>query len=952
MGCAGRHNQVPDRPYRAASIRRHVTLGIGLFTLCMAWRAEALDRPDLPSPETELASAWDEATLVELMAIARETKQLIAERDASSSDETGPPLPVRRPALHWSEATLDALMAIAIETKQLMAEPRSPASDQRVIPAQKAADEPSAPTPRLNTTGRAVDLQVPFKDGGREIGSVLVRIDEADNVSVDAAGVLPLLENLFDQDVLDSLSDAAVDGRLTPASFEAAGLDLAFDPGLLELQLMTPVDRRRDQVVSLASERQTAGIVENASDIAAYVNIFTGVTHTEGERTEDDSDYGAFDQFLLDLETSVSAFGPVLESEFSYEDDELNGEGAFFRTGTRVIIDDQERANRYAAGDLLIAGRGFQDSLDILGVGIARRYALQPGRNVRPTGRREFTIERASNVDVVVNGRVLRRLRLDPGTYDLRDIPLANGGNDIELVIEDDAGAIERIDFSSYYDFSLLAPGEVDFGMGAGIASDAGSRSPDYLEDEPVASVYVRTGLSPSLTAGVNGQIASSRRQAGIEMTVPLIVGNLAVDAAGSHSDDVGYGAAFGLDYAYIFGSQDPLNRSLVFSAEAVTADFDGVDPEEDSDLDDQDVLNDRIADLSLNYSQSLIASMRGSLGGRYSFGRGDEDDRASVNLGLFGPLGRSANWSLRSEYRVDDDSDTDAASIFASIRIPLSFDQDVSFSFDSRSDEVRGDYAYQGGSRVGSLGASLGVARSGDEDFSVDAGADYIGNRFRAAIDHDTRFVELDGDDRTSTTRVRAETAIAFADGQVAVGRPVAESFAILSAHPTLEDRTVFADPTDNGDLATSGWLGPALVPTIGTYGSRRLDVDVDDLPPGYDLGAGAFTLEPRYGSGYALEVGSAATVTAMGTLEYDDGEPVALVAGQAHHRDDESFEPVLMFTNRAGRFAISGLKPGPYQLKLNDAEGTSIDIDIPDDAIGLHRAGVIVLPREGKQR
>ena len=304
----------------------------------------------------------------------------------------------------------------------------------------------------------------------------------------------------------------------------------------------------------------------------------------------------------------------------------------------------------------------------------------------------------------------------------------------------------------------------------------------------------------------------------------------------------------------------------------------------------------------------------------------------------------------MRSEYRVDDDDDTDAASIFASIRIPLSFDQDVSFSVDSRSDEVRGDYAYRGGSRVGSFGASLGVARSDDEDLSVDAGADYIGNRFRAAIDHDTRFVELAGDDRTSTTRLRAETALAFAGGQIAVGRPVADSFAILSAHPTLEDRTVFADPADNGDLATSGWLGPALVPTLGTYSSRRLDVDVEDLPPGYDLGAGAFTLEPRYGSGYALEVGSAATVTTMGTLEYDDGEPVALVAGKALHQDDEFFEPVLMFTNRVGRFAISGLKPGRYRLELNDDNGTTIDFAIPDDAIGLHRAGTIVLERERK--
>ena len=805
----------------------------------------------------------------------------------------------------------------------------------------------AVPAQRLNPTGRDIDLQVPFKDGGREIGSVLLRIGADDSLSLEAEGVLSLMEELFDSDIVEKLSAAAEDGRLTPKSFQIASLDLEYDPGLLELSLITTVESRKDQVVSLANETADPADVDEASALAGYVNIFTGIAHNASAESEEDEETGTFDQFLVDLDTAVYLYGPVLESEFTYEDAELNGDGEFFRTGTRLIVDDPERAVRYAGGDLTLRGEGFQDSLDALGIGIVRSFALQPGRNVRPTGRREFTIERPSSLDVIVNGAVVRRLRLLPGTYDLRDIPLSDGGNDIELLIEDDAGNVQRIDYSTFYDFELLAPGVIAFGFGGGIAADFGGE-PDYDENEVLVSGFIRAGTLPSLTLGVNAQASSARRQVGVQAIMPLAIGNVAIDAAGSHIDGIGYGGAIGVDYQYIFANNDPSNRRLVLSAEAISANFGGADPEGDLDLDDDgdEALNDTALDLSANYSQSLIWNLRGSLGAAYGFGRGDQTDRYTITTSLSGPLGRRASWLLSSRYLRDTESDDDGVNILASINIPLGYNHDVSLSADSTANEVRGIYAYRGGSRVGSYGASIGLAHSDDEDLSVEASADYIGNRFRAAVDHGTRFTELDGDDRINATRLRAETALAFAGGKVAIGRPISDSFAIISTHPTLEDRDVYADPSKEGDLATSDWLGPALVPSINAYNTQRLVYDVEDLPTGYDLGAGAFTLQPTYRSGYALEVGSAATVTVMGTLKDEAGEPVSLLAGQAINKEDDDFAPVVMFTNRVGRFAISGLKPGPYKLKLNTKGEKEIEFEVPGEAVGLHRVGNLVVP------
>ncbi len=799
--------------------------------------------------------------------------------------------------------------------------------------------------PRINPTGRMIELRVPFREGDREIGSVVLRIGADDSLSVTAQGVLPLLEDILDAEVLEALVSAAVDGQLTPESFAAADLDLEFDSGLLELRLATPVELRRDRILSLTAEDVVPADITRPNGISGYVNILGGITHSSDGQDEEQSGLGQFTNLTIDLDTALRIFGPVVESEFTIEDTELDGNRAFFRRGTRVIVDDAEHALRYAGGDLLLSGEGFQDSIDLLGLGLARDFSLQPTRNVRPTARREFTIERPSTVDVLVNGVRLRRLRLDPGTFDLRDIPLSTGANDIELVIEDDAGNVDRIRLQSFFDFDLLAPGIVTFGVGAGYLSDIEESEVVYDFQEPVVSAFVRGGVLPSLTMGVNAQASTAAQQAGIQATMPSVIGLVAFDVAGSNIDALGAGWAAGGDYEFPFGEEDSANRRLLFSAEYVSADFGGADFSNE-DVADAEPLNDTALDLSIDYSQDLFGSMRGSIGANYAMGRGTRGDRYSVGGNLIGRLG-TASWTLNLDYEQEQSPSSSEFGVTASLVIPFGRKQDVELSVDSTNREVRSIYSFrEGSSRIGDFNLSAGLERNEEEALAVEASADYVGNRFRAALDHDTRLTELRGSERVTTTRLRGETAIAFAGGQLAVGRPISDSFAIVTTHPTLEDRQVFVDPSDDGDVATSGLLGPALVPTLSAYNTRRLTYDVDDLPLGYDLGAGAFTLLPSYRSGFNLEVGSAATVTMIGNLTDAEGEPIGLVSGQAMLLDDDSFEPVIMFTNRVGKFAISGLRPGRYELRLNTDAGDILEFEVPEDTVGLYRAGTLAIP------
>ena len=119
-----------------------------------------------------------------------------------------------------------------------------------------------------------------------------------------------------------------------------------------------------------------------------------------------------------------------------------------------------------------------------------------------------------------------------------------------------------------------------------------------------------------------------------------------------------------------------------------------------------------------------------------------------------------------------------------------------------------------------------------------------------------------------------------------------------------------------------------------------------MDDLPVGYNLGEGLFQVKPWFGSGYKLTVGSAATATVVANLLDDNsGEPIALLAGEAVSEQNPDVAPVQFFTNRTGRFAITGVIPGEgYTLQF--LSGRKVTISVPDGEGTLIKMGDVFLP------
>ena len=221
-----------------------------------------------------------------------------------------------------------------------------------------------------------------------------------------------------------------------------------------------------------------------------------------------------------------------------------------------------------------------------------------------------------------------------------------------------------------------------------------------------------------------------------------------------------------------------------------------------------------------------------------------------------------------------------------------------------------------------------------------------YRDQRFDAAFHTNLDNPRKDAQSRTRTAEFDVATALVFAGGHVGVSRPVSDSFALVVPHENLEDHEIGLNPNQGGYLAEVDWMGPAVLPDVGSYEYNTVVVEVPELPYGYDLGDETPTVFPRLTSGALVVVGTDATVLLGGTLVDNLDQPLALQAGEVRRVDDAGAVPAQFFTNRAGKFRIDGARPGDYVVRLYALPGLEFGIAIPPDAEGLYDVGTLVVP------
>lgn len=793
-------------------------------------------------------------------------------------------------------------------------------------------------------------FEFPLWVDGRNVGDLTASVQDKTLIDVQRDRLLTLLAPLLKTDALAPLRDKT-SVTITAKDLSAAGLPLRYLPDEVRLDLQTPPEKRLPKDLSLGyvDDSEGADFVQ-PSDFSAIINSSVRSEYVHKQPSGDDDTFNPLNSVFNVRANAFGVSGLNLDSDIFFKDED---DRSWNRGQSTLFHDDVDTAVRYSAGDLNYAtSDSLQGFRNIGGLSIERRYSeIQPSRMIRSTGRGEFTLDQTSVVDVIVNGVTVRTVRLDPGRYNLRDLPFVDGLNDIELRIRDQQGRETTMRFSSFGDTVLLDEGISEFSLNFGAASDIqDDNEPEYDESNPTYSSFYRRGMTDNLTLGTSAQGDTNINTQGVNAGLATLWGTFGASYALSHSSiaDTGTGTAMTLDYK--LERPDPWledqRQEFDFSYLETSSDFSTLDDAQS----DTGPSNTTKNEWRARFRQPLSDTASLGLGGSYAVGR-DTDDTFAANVSLSETITPKLTGYINVEYGTrsttsNEDTETEGR-VFATLTYKFDSPNGRSRTASSRysSPNRAGSLEWQDlandRNRVGSYDFTAG-ANTSESDEAATADFGYTGNRYLLQADHEARSDQNDSGITEQVSGVTFQSAVAYSGGQMAVGRPSNGAFAIVAPHKTLTNNKIAVDVNENNlPLATTDVFGPALVPNLRTYSPSRLPVQIDDLPTGYDLGSGRYDLNPGARTGYDLQVGSANSVVIIGRLVRPDGTPYTLASGII---TPEEGQPTSFFTNRSGRFVGEKLAPGKHTLTLYTDPPLSTTFVIPEDAVGRFELGNLI--------
>lgn len=720
------------------------------------------------------------------------------------------------------------------------------------------------------------------------------------------------------------LARADADGLIDAPTLSAIGLETTFDPAKLAVSVQTPLDQAPVAVISASGVAQPD---PRRSLRPAFVSGATNIALTQpftGHRAE---------PVGVDV-AGFATIGGRTAVTMTYGGSWSEADSEWRRAPLRLSHDDFDRAIRYTAGEITSRSYGFQSVPNLKGIAIGRAYeSIRPFQPLYATGSTKFALERAAQVTIETDGQK-QTLNLARGQYDVRDLVGRVGRNSVRVTAEDSAGVRAISTFTLWSEPELLAPGVSDFSVAAGVIDDSSA------DARAAAGGFYRAGLTERLTGSVGfeqgrkgwrAQLEGTTSRAGLTTQVGTAVSAVRGRTGAAVSATVQQRLDFGPQrQGYIYGT--------AFAADSRFADPYGA-----------------------GLRTSEASQWRTDLGASYTAGAtnltlGWSRARAarSATSGLFaralrtiGPLMLGAGFNFRD---TGGKGDLEGE---LSIRLRTG-PRGAPVTLTATGREFGADIYRMGQvDRLGAWTASGSMRVTADARRAIAAAA-YDANRFRisGAIEAAQPPRSTSGA-RTSST-VTLGTAIAFADGAFAIGRPVTDAFLIAARHPSLATATaVIGDGAMRGSfnghgrsppIAKSGLLGPPLV-SVRPYVRQSVDVMAENLPFGYDLDERDPDIVAAYGRGYVVRLGRDAWHAAVGTLMSPDG-PVANVRLQIVEAGASSSAspPPSAFTNAGGRFYARGLRVGAYDIRIGDR--TVARFVIPKDAAALIDVGVLDVP------
>ena len=635
------------------------------------------------------------------------------------------------------------------------------------------------------------------------------------------------------------------------------------------------------------------------------------------------------------LLAQVDAFATIkkvsLENQMSYLS---NRENKIARQNSRAIFDRPHRMQRFEFGDVNFPILGYQQGYSIGGFSFYKDFALNPYRMVTPTSSFEYQVESRSLVKTFVNNVLLKTEYMNPGRYQIRDIPLNNGLNKIVVELIDEFGQTKTFVYNESGSLDLLASNVSRYSLSAGYTSIDSFGAKKYEDDQGVLlSSFYQHGMNRHWTLGGYHQGKKSYNILGLNNILSTVYGNWSHDITGM-KNKFHSGVVSQLTYQLnLFGAYWFDSHNLTAKVEYRSPFFSEVGA---------NIRNSFDFAYNLSYSVPLFEKMNLALGGTYQTPTIAENARMSVNTSLTAKLFESSSLTLYAA-RARDEVKNWSNQMYVFFNM----------TFGDSSTFVSAFYEKESRTKRLTLIRDNGIKYN---DVKVSATADQNNVSKNASLDLQYNTVLADLGARSEATqngaregfrttiRFLSSFAYVYNEGQhgFSIGRPISNSFVIFKPNKGWEDQKFGVQTSSGINDSSTGLFGESMVSSLTPYQYKRIQLDPSQLDPGYVLKQESFVVYPRKNSGHLFTVGESGFLVIRGQLIDKKKNPISLQVGVVAN---EAGEQVTFFTDREGQFFIEGVKATSSFLKLDNEQYKVIKLELSKDQKGILDLGKIVI-------
>lgn len=710
---------------------------------------------------------------------------------------------------------------------------------------------------------------------------------------------------------------------------ELARIDIRceWNESTLSISCVVPLDIRKIQDLNLLHSLLQNGSVLSSDPYSGYLNLSAIKSYTKTTSTTINS--MPVDPIQAQAELVQRLNSVTLESTAYYLENEIH---PWERGDTSLVYDYQPSSIRFRLGDFNPGAVGYLNSISMGGLLIQKQFAIDPLNPATALLSTIVYLKNPSLVEVSVNRILITRVKLPAGPFNLKDLPLLNGRNKVDVKTTDDFGAVQEFSVDLFFEGTLLGKGVSDFSYSVGEPSAIITREKQY-SSKKIATFYHRHGLSDQWTLGLNGQNLDDQNLFGLESNILFPKVYIQFDQVWSkNQSNTGLATHLRLKTTDQYEGNlantrfylDLENKSSTFLTVTTTPPV-----YSEYSYKSQAFLQNQLSSyLSLNFN------------GGYQWGQnGYEDARlygTSIQISL--PYNIHFDFSYNQTVRHQTDEQWSLnLSWFENTGV-----HSASGFYDSVSKSTMLN-AHRNATHLNNDFSLDLTSQTSSESQQVDFKTNYLASQGELQFAHQYFYANTE---TTNRSQLQASTAIAWTKGHFAFSRPITDSFAMLVTNEIPEGSYLIINPGIDFSEATMKSWKSLVLPNLTSYERSALIVDSTNLPPGTSLQNEAYLIKPTYRSGVYIDLSLEKALFVKGSLIKADGQPLSYVSGSIYNEKNQLITDSF-FTDAQGRFILDQLKVGKYKLVLHESGWNNIAINLTSETSQQIELGSLMVER-----